>query len=1015
MPLPTERTVTGKYVNPVTREPYDGTAGEHYVIFEPVPDRWTDQAGNQILLGGGRVDLAADGTFSEDVVCTDSADVLPADGRLWRLRQYVGGSWATQHLMVPAGDGPLDITDALSVDLSGVEYVPVPGPKGDTGAQGVTGPQGEPGLDGGLDTGITLGGHLSPNAANPLAIDISPLTGRIVDYSTNPPTVTEVATTSTVTVELDSVAQSRAVTWLLMGPGQLVFQQGMRPSPEERRNFLVLGFVVQEGGQIVLAQSIPTIIGQPINQFYDFLDAFGAFPISGNTISPNGANLTLNHAPGEVFSRGWNHFDGTTRTNNPHVVATVGASPAPWVHVLRNSDIRPSTATTAVDVARYDSNGVLTPVTGSADNAVVHQLWILPTFDGQEIHVLQYGQEIFASLAEAVQHSTSASVSVNPALPGNAVLLAYLAVKHTATNLSDPTQAQIIPVSRFGGGGSGVLDDGGAKTLTQLFVDRFGAPAGHPLGRPGSAESVSILSSFAGGEDDGTGTDSTGRLNLYSYQRAQNASFGETVRKFLMRKDAKAMIAWYGPEQPSTQTAGYGADRNAATGVTWTPWAWIGAHYEANDHNSIHGHWSIEVPDTTGALQTRLEVPFVDQEGDTTQIGVNTTNIRTHQADLTVSADSGVLRVGGGNDYNKDILLSGSSFRATSARRWIIRADSTTESGNAAGTDFRIIRHNDAGAAQDAPLFIKRSTGRVGIGGTAGSLAPSAPLHVESQASTVPVVLVKQPTAGNDSVATLQVESPSATKRLMALLRTGDTVPRIHALPSGSGTGGELVFGDGTTADTNLYRAAANTLKTDDLFSAVGVTSTTAGTTSAGTFATSADGTASLGVLVVNPSTIAKRAVDIRLAADTVSRIRMDFSAPSGNGMLSFGDGTAVDVNLYRSAANVLATDDKLLVTRASSGNTAFGAQVTGDSFDRVQVLVDGTLEWGAGSAARDTNLYRSAANVLKTDDKFIATAGLGVGNSAAATTPGTLTRKIEVFDATGASLGFIPVYSTIT
>lgn len=62
-----------------------------------------------------------------------------------------------------------------------------------------------------------------------------------------------------------------------------------------------------------------------------------------------------------------------------------------------------------------------------------------------------------------------------------------------------------------------------------------------------------------------------------------------------------------------------------------------------------------------------------------------------------------------------------------------------------------------------------------------------------------------------------------------------------------------------------------------------------------------------------------------------------------------------------------------------------------------------------------DTNLYRSAADQLKTDDKLIAVAGLGVGNAASATTPGTVVKKVEIFDASGVSLGFIPVYSSIT
>lgn len=459
MPLPTERAVTGKYTNPVTGEPYDGTDGSDYVIFEPVPDRWIDQTGNQILVGGGRVNLSADGTFSQTVVCTDAAGVLPADNRLWRLRQYVGGAWAVQYIAVPEGDSALDVTDLLSVNLGGIEYVPLPGPRGEQGPQGSTGPQGEPGLDGGLDTGITLGGEISLNVSDPLAVDIAPLTGRIVDYSTTPPTVTEVETLSPLTVALDSVAQERSLTWLLMGADHTVFQQEARPSPEDRRNFLVLGVVVQEGGSIVFAKTLPTIVEQPVNQFYDLLDSIGAFSLSGNIISPNGTNLTLNHAPGQAFSRGWNYWDGFTRTQNPHIVSTVGASPASWVHVLRDSALSPSTAVAAVDVGHYDHSGVLAAATG----AVVHQLWIFPTVSGSEIHVLQYGQQLFSTLAEAVQAAPTIQAVPNPALPGNAVLLAHLAVSATATDLSNPAQAQIIPASPFGGnsagGGSGDLSD----------------------------------------------------------------------------------------------------------------------------------------------------------------------------------------------------------------------------------------------------------------------------------------------------------------------------------------------------------------------------------------------------------------------------------------------------------------------------------------------------------------------------------------------------------------------------
>jgi hypothetical protein len=94
---------------------------------------------------------------------------------------------------------------------------------------------------------------------------------------------------------------------------------------------------------------------------------------------------------------------------------------------------------------------------------------------------------------------------------------------------------------------------------------------------------------------------------------------------------------------------------------------------------------------------------------------------------------------------------------------------------------------------------------------------------------------------------------------------------------------------------------------------------------------------------------------------------------------------------------------------------TTWEAPVTITGSVAPQAHVDQKNWWTVGGTAPDTNLYRGAANLLKTDDKFAAVAGLGVGNSAAATTLGSVTKKIEVFDASGVSLGFVPVYNSIT
>jgi len=77
-----------------------------------------------------------------------------------------------------------------------------------------------------------------------------------------------------------------------------------------------------------------------------------------------------------------------------------------------------------------------------------------------------------------------------------------------------------------------------------------------------------------------------------------------------------------------------------------------------------------------------------------------------------------------------------------------------------------------------------------------------------------------------------------------------------------------------------------------------------------------------------------------------------------------------------------------------------------------------GKQEWGpGGSTAPDTGLERLGPSLLGTSsgDKFVANAGLGVGNSAAGSTPGTCVKKMEVFDAAGTSLGFLAIYNAIS
>ena len=133
------------------------------------------------------------------------------------------------------------------------------------------------------------------------------------------------------------------------------------------------------------------------------------------------------------------------------------------------------------------------------------------------------------------------------------------------------------------------------------------------------------------------------------------------------------------------------------------------AHDKANNPESPdHKHLSFETTmsldgENADELFTRLEIPFDEDVSE----------INTHSSNFTVR--SGTLRVTGEEGQNKDVRLQLENDTKTGLNRWAIRGDAAQETGNNTGTDFHIVRFDDDGEAIDSPLFIKRSSGYIGI------------------------------------------------------------------------------------------------------------------------------------------------------------------------------------------------------------------------------------------------------------------------------------------------------------
>jgi hypothetical protein len=301
-----------------------------------------------------------------------------------------------------------------------------------------------------LSTGIISGGEI--NVATATSISISAVVGYIVDTDTSPtnPTVTRV-TTSNQTVALAPASLTRTVTWWVLNADGSITQQATRPTNSQRRTALVLGVTAYDTGlgTLFMDQSLPVVQAQPANQLADLMDALGPFSLSGNVITPNGANLSINRSAGRMLSRAFSHYVGSSLTDDPHLFDTASVSVAPFRRILQVVQLPTVAPVTVIDPANYDVGGTLTAAGGGAGSATIQRIWLIRLNDGGDDQMLvQYGQTVYTTMDNAVAAISNGLYVRNP-ITADAALICHLAVIRTATDLSDPAQARFIKTARF--------------------------------------------------------------------------------------------------------------------------------------------------------------------------------------------------------------------------------------------------------------------------------------------------------------------------------------------------------------------------------------------------------------------------------------------------------------------------------------------------------------------------------------------------------------------------------------
>lgn len=301
---------------------------------------------------------------------------------------------------------------------------------------------------GGLNnsTGKISGGVLSINGT-PSLFDLSAGTGLIVTYVTpTSPVITSVSWSGFTAQTVTNLA-SADISYILINSAGAIVQQTTYPTPSQRRDNIFIGRLSHTSRvSISFTDTISDESQSIANQFQDFIDALGPFNINGNQISTNGAGLTFKKNTGMMFSR---YYNETSTPTNPHIVTTTSNTPQSFAYRTQLGGV--TGTVTNIDPTFYDVGGVVTAVPGPAATSTIQRVFLFPS----NLVRIQYGQQTYSSLANAVAAIPTDPFVVASSISGFAILIGYIVVQKNCTDLTSTTTASILPAGRFDSGSSG--------------------------------------------------------------------------------------------------------------------------------------------------------------------------------------------------------------------------------------------------------------------------------------------------------------------------------------------------------------------------------------------------------------------------------------------------------------------------------------------------------------------------------------------------------------------------------
>jgi len=290
------------------------------------------------------------------------------------------------------------------------------------------------------NSGILSGGGLSVNA-DPTKYDI--VAGEGYVSNTLSGTVSKV-TWATATAQTTPYLLTAVATYVLKDNTGATVLQTTAPTPQQYRTHIYLGKLAHTTFTTILfAVSEPSRMFNVSGDLHDLVSSFGSINRSGNTISPNGANLQINVSAGETLREGANYL---TNRNSPNITTEPAVNATSFRNKFRNGTGGWNAVNTStVDPNYYDDGtGILALVPNNKFTVKV-----VYRFGGTGTIHMDYGQVIYDDM-DSADRGISAAVSSDPDTRNFASRIGWIIVKQATTSLLDDTKYKFVPADKIG-------------------------------------------------------------------------------------------------------------------------------------------------------------------------------------------------------------------------------------------------------------------------------------------------------------------------------------------------------------------------------------------------------------------------------------------------------------------------------------------------------------------------------------------------------------------------------------